>query len=111
MDKRKRSSNHEDILTRLGLLDIEQASIVSGSRFYYLKGDLALLEQALIRFGTDELMKKGYTLIAPPLMLKKEFYKGVTALGDFEELLYKVADPKEAAGVKTITRKPTMSSS
>lgn len=96
IDKNRKSGNHEDILTKLDLLDIKQASVVSGARFYYLKGDLALLEQALIRFGIDELVKKGYVPIAPPLMLKKEFYKGVTALGDFEELLYKVADPSEA---------------
>lgn len=100
IDKTKKSGNHQETLEKLGLLDIKQASIVSGARFYYLKGDLALLEQALIRFGIDELVKKGYTLIAPPLMLKKEFYRGATALGDFEELLYKVADPSEADSKK-----------
>jgi seryl-tRNA synthetase len=84
----------------MGLLEMQQASIVAGARFYYLKGDLALLEQAIIRFGIDSMVKKGYTLIAPPLMLKKEFYKGVTAIGDFEESLYKVADPNEAAPQK-----------
>jgi seryl-tRNA synthetase len=96
IEKGRKSGGHEEILKKLGLLEIEQASVVSGARFYYLKGDLALLEQALIRFGIDEMVKKGYTLVAPPVMLKKEFYKGATALGDFEELLYKVADPKEA---------------
>lgn len=100
VDKKKKSANHIDTYKRMGLVDIEQAAKVSGARFYYLKGDLALLEQALIRFGIDEMVKKGYTLIAPPLMMKKEFYKGVTALGDFEELLYKVADPKEAEAQK-----------
>ncbi len=100
IEKGRKTGNHEETYKKLGLLDIEQASIVSGARFYYLKGDLALLEQSLIRFGIDELMKKGYTLIAPPLMLKKDFYKGVTALGDFEEMLYKVADPNETAGKK-----------
>ncbi len=100
IDKSRKSGNHEEIYTNLGLLDVAQASKVSGARFYYLKGELALLEQALIRFGIDELVKKGYTLIAPPLMLKKEFYKGATALGDFEELLYRVSDPLEADSKK-----------
>lgn len=100
IEKGRKSGGHEEIFTKLGLLDIEQASIVSGARFYYLKGDLALLEQALIRFGIDEMIKKGYTLIAPPIMLKKEFYRGATALGDFEELLYRVADPKESESRK-----------
>lgn len=100
IEKGKKSANHEETYRNMDLLDIEHASKVSGARFYYLKGALALLEQALIHFGIDEMVKKGYTLIAPPLMLKKEFYKGVTALGDFEELLYKVADPGEAASKK-----------
>ena len=100
IDAKRHSGNHIDILSRLDLLDLEQAATVSGARFYYLKGDLAILEQALIRFGLDEMSRKGYTPIAPPLMLKKEFYKGATALGDFEELLYRVADPGEAAGKK-----------
>ncbi|MDE1871055.1 MAG: serine--tRNA ligase [Candidatus Micrarchaeota archaeon] len=98
VDNSRKGANHQEALERLGLLEIEQASVVSGARFYYLKGDLALLEQALIRFGIDEMTKKGYTLIAPPLMLRKEFYKGVAALGDFEELLYRVSDPNEASG-------------
>jgi seryl-tRNA synthetase len=92
---KKETPGHAEILTKMGLLDIEQASIVSGARFYYLKGDLALLEQSLIRFGIDEMLKRGYTLIAPPMMLKREYYRGVTALGDFEEALYRVGDPNE----------------
>src|SRR5271170_1620170 len=57
IEKGKGKESHEEILKRLNLIDIEQASIVSGARFYYLKGDLALLEQALIRFGIDEITK------------------------------------------------------
>jgi seryl-tRNA synthetase len=100
IEKGHKSANHEETFTKLGLLDMKQASIVSGARFYYLKGDLAVLEQAILRFGLDQMVKKGYTPIAPPLMLKKEFYKGATAVGDFEESLYKVADPNEAGAQK-----------
>jgi seryl-tRNA synthetase len=96
----KNLPGHEEILTKLGTLDLEAAAKVSGARFYYLKGDLALLEQALIRFAIDELIAKGYTLISPPLMMRKEYYRGATALGDFEELLYMVTDPKEAQNKK-----------
>ncbi len=96
--KKKEMSSDSEILEKLDLIDLEQAAKVSGARFYYLKGDLALLEQALIRFAIDRLTKKGYELIAPPLMLKKEYYRGSTALGDFEEALYKIADTTEVAG-------------
>jgi seryl-tRNA synthetase len=93
---------HAEILEKLGLLDTESAAKVAGARFFYLKGDLALLEQSLIRFAIDELNRKGYTLIAPPLMMKREFYRGVTALGDFEEALYRAADPNEAEAKKEL---------
>ena len=93
---------HEEILEKLGLIDLKQAAEVAGARFFYLKGDLALLEQSLIRFGIDELIKKGYTLIAPPLLMRKQYYRGVTAFGDFEEMLYKAADPSEAKAKKDL---------
>jgi seryl-tRNA synthetase len=96
--KRGTVPSHEEVLNKLGLIDLEQAAKIAGARFFYLKGDLALLEHALVHFAINELTKKGYELIAPPLMLKREFYRGVTALGDFEDLLYKVTDPKEAEG-------------
>lgn len=102
--KKKSMKSHDEILKELDLLDLEQAAKVSGARFYYLKGDLALLEQALIRFQIDELVKKGYTLIAPPLMIKAEYYKGATALSDFQETLYKVGDSKETEDRKDLEK-------
>ncbi|MCL5413201.1 MAG: serine--tRNA ligase, partial [Candidatus Marsarchaeota archaeon] len=98
--ERKPSMGHEEALTRLGLLDIEQASKVSGARFFYLKGDLALLEQSLIHFSISELTKRGYTLVAPPMMMRKEYYRGVTALSDFQEMLYRAGESKEAESDK-----------
>lgn len=94
--KKKTMKSHDEILKGLDLLDLEQAAKVSGARFYYLKGDLALLEQALIRFQIDELTKKGYTLISPPLMLRRDYYRGATATADFQEALYEVGESNEA---------------
>ena len=93
--EKKDMPRHEEILTSLSGLDLEAAAKVSGARFYYLKGDIALLEQSLIRFAIDTITAKGYTLISPPLMVKKEYYRGAAPLSDFEELLYRVTDPKE----------------
>jgi seryl-tRNA synthetase len=101
---KKSAENHAELLKKLGLLDLEKAAEVSGSRFYYLKGDLALLEQSLIRFTIDFMIRKGYTLISPPLMIKKKYYQGVTALGDFEEALYKVSVPREADANKELEK-------
>ncbi len=102
--KTLRSASHEDILRGLDMVDLESAAKVAGARFYYLKGDLVILEQALMRFALDFLSERGYVPIEPPFMLRKEFYRGATALGDFEELLYKIADPKEVQDRKDFER-------
>lgn len=94
---KKKGPSHEEPLKKLGLIELEQAAKVSGARFYYMKGDLVVLEQALIRFAIDLLSGKGYLPVSPPLMLKKEYYKGVTALSDFEEALYKVGTASESS--------------
>ncbi|HPR41631.1 MAG TPA: serine--tRNA ligase [Candidatus Methanofastidiosa archaeon] len=84
--------SHVDILDNLGIADIERASRISGSRFYFLKGDLVLLDYALMKYAMDALYQKGYTIIEPPYMLKRAPYEGVTDLGDFEEVMYKIED-------------------
>jgi len=101
---KKISVNHEDLLVSKDLLDIERASKVAGARFYYLKGDLVLLEQSIIRFAIDYLTKKGYKALTTPFMLRKSFYRGVTALADFEDMLYMVTDPKELSKRKDYER-------
>jgi len=86
------AKSHVDIIDALGLADLDRASKVSGSRFYYLKGDLVMLDYALIKLALDHLYGKGYTVIEPPYMLKKKPYEGVTDLGDFEDVMYKIED-------------------
>jgi seryl-tRNA synthetase len=56
----------------LGIIDIERASKISGSRFAYLKGDGVLLELALINFAMEKLIKNGFTPVFPPMLIKKE---------------------------------------
>ncbi|MDE1845882.1 MAG: serine--tRNA ligase [Candidatus Micrarchaeota archaeon] len=100
--KKKEGKGHEEILTALDLLDIERAAKTAGSRFYYLKGDMVLLEQSLLRYALDILDKKGFVPIEPPYMLRENMYKGVTALGDFDEVLYKVGGGEENENLKLI---------
>ena len=69
---------------------MERAGKVAGARFFYLKNDVAMLDMALMSFAIEELSKKGYTPIVPPYLMKREAYEGVTALGDFADVLYKV---------------------
>lgn len=82
--------NHADILEQLNLVDFKNAARISGRGFYFLKGDIALLDLALQRFAIDFLTKKGYTLIQPPFMLKEEFYSKITDAKNFEVMMYKI---------------------
>ena len=88
--------SHVDIMEQLDLCDTERAGKTSGSRFYFLKNDLVLLDTALQMFALEYLRKKGYTIIMPPLMLRKKYYEGVTDLKDFETMMYAVENRDES---------------
>jgi len=85
-----KARNHMDLALELDLVDVENASKIAGSRFYFLKNELLILEQSLMRFALDFLRKKNYTLLYPPFFLRREAYQGVTDLDAFEETLYKI---------------------
>jgi len=82
--------DHIDIGLKQGLIDVERASQVAGARFYYLRGDLVRLNYALIQYGLDFILKKGFDLYQPPYMLRRDVVAGAVALSDFEEVIYKV---------------------
>jgi len=63
--------NHVELGEELGMLDFDASAKVSGKGFYYLKGDLALLNAALINFARDYMVKKGYEYVETPLMLNE----------------------------------------
>jgi seryl-tRNA synthetase len=82
--------SHIDLALNLDIVDIERAGKVAGARFFYFKGLGVLLDYALMNFAMETLANKGYTLIEPPYLMKREPYEGVTAMGDFAEVLYKI---------------------
>jgi len=82
--------NHIDLGLSLDILDIERAGKIAGARFFYLKGENVLLDMALINFALEVMIKKGYTPIEPPFLMRRKPYEGVVALSDFENDLYKV---------------------
>jgi seryl-tRNA synthetase len=53
------------------LIDLERGAKTSGSRFYYLKGKLALLERALFQFTLDQIVSKGFELVLPPILVQE----------------------------------------
>ena len=83
---------HEEIGIKLGILDIERASKISGARFFFLKNEGVLLDLALQRLALDILREKGYSLYLPPFLMKRGPYEGVVDLKDFDDVMYKTDD-------------------
>lgn len=86
---------HFEIGENLGLLDFERAAKVSGSRFAFLKGDLARLERALVGFMIDQHTARGYQEILPPYLVNRQSMIGTGQLPKFEEDAFKTAGDHE----------------
>jgi seryl-tRNA synthetase len=82
--------DHVDIATALDLIDIERAVKISGARFYFLKNELVKMNQALVQFALDFLSERGYSLVQPPYLIRKEPMSGAVILGDFQDVIYKI---------------------
>jgi len=82
--------DHIELGLSLDIMDVERAGKIAGSRFFYLKNEGVLLDMALMKFALEEMVKKGFTPIEPPFLMRRKPYEGVVALSDFEESLYKI---------------------
>ncbi|HWB70217.1 MAG TPA: serine--tRNA ligase [Solirubrobacterales bacterium] len=85
--------DHLDICTDLGLIDMEAAARLSGSRFAYLKGDLVLLEMALVRFAIDLVREEGHEPVIPPVLVREDALYGTGFLPGDRDQIYEV--PKD----------------
>jgi len=85
--------DHLEIGTELGLIDMEAGARVSGSRFAYLKGDLVLLELALVRFALDVVRGEGHEPVVPPVLVREEALVGTGFLPGDRDQIYEV--PKD----------------
>src|SRR3989344_3824811 len=82
--------NHIEIGEALGMLDFDSSAETSGKGFYYLKGDIALLNMALVNFARDYMVKHGYHYLEPPLMIRKNVLTGVYSNQEIEAMSYKI---------------------
>lgn len=69
--------NYLSIAGKKDWIDIERASKVSGTRFGYIKGDLALMEFAIVRYALDFLTKNGFIPVLPPVLVKPEYMEAM----------------------------------
>jgi seryl-tRNA synthetase len=85
--------DHQQLGEMLDIIDVKQAAVVSGARFYYLKKEGALLEFALKQLAFDTLIKEGFIPIIPPVLVRKEIMDGLgyTQMGE-EENIFSLAN-------------------
>ena len=85
--------DHLEIGSELDLIDMEAGARVSGSRFAYIKGDLVLLELALVRFALDLVREEGHEPVVPPVLVREEALIGTGFLPGDRDQIYEV--PKD----------------
>ncbi len=82
--------DHVDILNSLAMADLDRAAKVAGARFYYLLDEIVLLNLALVNYALDFLAAKGFRIVQPPYMIRREMLAGAISLKDFEDMIYKI---------------------
>ena len=75
-EKKSGATDHLDYATSRDWVDFERGAKVAGAKFYYLKGDLALLENAIIQFALNKLVAKGLTFMTVPNMVNQRTMTG-----------------------------------
>ena len=75
-ESRKGAQDHLDFANKKNWVDFERGSKVAGTKFYFLKGDLALLENAIYQFALNRLISKGFNFMTVPHMVNGEVAMG-----------------------------------
>ena len=81
---------HVDIMESFNGIDLDAAGRVSGSGFYYLLGDIARLHEAVLAYGRDFMIGKGFTYCIPPFMIHGNVVEGVMSQTDMDGMMYKI---------------------
>ncbi len=81
---------HTDIMESFDGVDLDAAGRVSGSGFYYLLGDIARLHEAVLAYGRDFMIEKGFTYCIPPFMIHGNVVEGVMSQTDMDSMMYKI---------------------
>ena len=81
---------HTEIMESFDGIDLDAAGRVSGNGFYYLLGDIARLHEAVLAYGRDFMIGKGFTYCIPPFMIHGNVVEGVMSQTDMEGMMYKI---------------------
>ena len=81
---------HTEIMESFDGIDLDAARRVSGNGFYYLLGDIARLHEAVLAYGRDFMIGKGFTYAIPPFMIHGNVVEGVMSQTDMDAMMYKI---------------------
>ncbi len=81
---------HADIIDALSGADFDAARRTSGTGFYYLCGDIARLQSAILSYARDFMIDKGFTYCIPPFMIHGNVVKGVMSFDEMQNMMYKI---------------------
>ena len=81
---------HVDLMETFDGIDMDAAGRVSGNGFYYLLGDIARLHEAVLAYGRDFMIGKGFTYCIPPFMIHGNVVEGVMSQTDMDGMMYKI---------------------
>ena len=81
---------HVDIMESLDGIDLDSARRTSGNGFYYLKGDVARLHSAILSYGRDFMIDRGFTYYIPPYMIRGNVVTGVMSFAEMDNMMYKI---------------------
>lgn len=80
--------DHLELGESLGMIDMERGAKVGGARFYYLTGDGAFLQLALLTLAAQKARAAGFTLMIPPVLVRPEIMTGTGFLGEHSDEIY-----------------------
>jgi len=98
--------NHHVLLDKIGGVDFDRGTKISGHKGYFLKDIGVLLNQALINYSLTWLKTKSYTILQPPYFMNKDVMSGVAQLSEFDESLYHVSRGEQDAYLIATTEQP-----
>ena len=81
---------HTDIMEKVKGIDLDSARRVAGNGFYYLMGDIARLESAVLAYARDFMINKGFTYVIPPFMIRSDVVTGVMSFAEMDAMMYKI---------------------
>ena len=81
---------HTEIMERFNGIDLDSARKVAGNGFYYLMGDIARLQSAVISYARDFMIGRGFTYCVPPFMIRSNVVTGVMSFAEMDAMMYKI---------------------